>query len=207
MTTNCWSQLWHIFTQLSDCPFLRGHKPLQLCTLCWVQLPPVPHPGDRGPRHRRRAGPPVRRPWPKSPLQANTVHNVAKYCLCAALSKTVTGFAATWQRGGCAVAERTDVAGQQAGQHRVVVRFLREAHRPGISGAQHREICSVDGDLLVYAWREDGKTARHFWASHDIVAFLIYPSINTQMPKFLNLLWVLFAIATWDIKKKQCWVT
>lgn len=36
-----------------------------------------------------------------------------------------------------------------------------EAHRPGISGAQHREICSVDGYLLVYACEMMTETYQH----------------------------------------------
>lgn len=64
----------------------------------------------------------------------------------------------TWQSAGGTVAEGTEEAGRQAGQHGVVVHLLREAHRPGISGAQHREIRSVDGYLLVYACKRKTKT-------------------------------------------------
>lgn len=84
VTTECWSQFQHILMEPSVCRYFPAHadKTLQLCTLCWVQLPPVPHQGDKDPRHRRRAGPLARQPSPTSPLQGKTGHIVAQYCFC-----------------------------------------------------------------------------------------------------------------------------
>lgn len=84
MTTKYWLQFQHVFTEPSDCRCLPAgiDKTLQPCKLCWVQLPPVPHPGDKGPRHRRCAGPLAHRPLPASPLQGKKVHIVAQYCIC-----------------------------------------------------------------------------------------------------------------------------
>lgn len=84
--------------------------------------------------------------------------------------------AATWLRDGCTVAEGTEEAGQQAGQHAVVVRVLREAHRPGISRAHHGEIRSVDGYLPVDACKVKVNIGTDFCGSNAELSLIFYLS-------------------------------
>lgn len=84
--------------------------------------------------------------------------------------------AATWLRDGCAVAEGTEEAGQQAGQHAVVVHVLREAHRPGISRAHHGEIRSVDGYLPVDACKMKANIGTDFCGSNAERSLIFYLS-------------------------------
>lgn len=170
-----------VLTELRDSLFLPVYvdTTLKLCTLCWAQLLPVPHPGDKGPRHRQHAGPLTRQPLPTPRLQGKKVQIEAQCWFCYAFTKTEWWRVwqwATWLQGGSPVAKGAEETGQQAGQHGVVMRILREAHRPGICWAHHRGKCCVHSYLLVNACKNEDKNERTGKLSSKVIHLSIYLS-------------------------------